>query len=74
MHYHKPEVHQDDRIMAVKITLESQEDEFTKFRFSVKKFVLMDPPGWNSFMACLHEIIINLLFAEEYAERKTAKR
>ena len=58
----------------MKITLESLEDEFTKFRFSVKKFVRMDPPGWNSLMACLLEIILNLLLAKAYAERKTAKR
>ena len=73
LHYHKPEVQQDDRVMSMKITLESLEDELTKFRILLKKFSGSLVRGsWSSFMACLHEIILNLLVCllKAYTERK----
>ena len=60
----------------MKETLESLEDEFTKLRLLMKKFMWMDPGIhmiWLVLSSCNHFKSVGLL-AKAYAERKTAKR
>ena len=59
MHYHKPEVHQDDRIMSMRVTLKSLEEGLLNFNF--KEEIWWQPVRGGSWSSCLHEIILNLL-------------
>ena len=53
MHYHKPEVHQDDRIMSMRKTLKSLEEGLLNFNF--KEEIWWQPGrGWIGWIPGVH--------------------